>query len=228
MALFASLADSRIVTAHLTIPAYGCWVADVRLAEDDALPAGALPLILGNLSLVGSVVRSGPFAGARGARVVGGFGGWKEPVTARHYGLTSGVRLATVIRDAAAEVGESVTIAATDDRSVGPFYVRAAGPASRVLAALVGREGWYVDAAGVTRLGDRPQVAITTEFDIPTPGYRPEAGLVTIATEDPVSWQPGAIFEHELLNVPLQVASASFVLAANGRLRVEVMANELS
>lgn len=228
MALFASLADSRIVSAHVTIPAYGCCVGDVRLAEDDALPAGPLTLTLGNLSLVCSVVRQGPFAGTRSARVVGGFGGWKEPVTPRFYGLTSGVSLSTVLRDAAAEVGESIAIAAADDRSVGPFFVRAAGPASRVLAALVGREGWYVDAAGVTRLGDRPQTPVPSEFDIPSPGYRPELGLVTIATEDPASWQPGAVFEHELLDVPLQVSSASFVLAANGRMRVEVMANELS
>lgn len=227
MALFASLADSRVVTARVTLPAWGRATADVRLADDDALPPGPVLLTIGNLSLAMTSVpdRDGPFAGSRSVRLVAGMGGWSNDVAARFYAFAQpGVRLATVLRDVAAEVGETIVVSAAQDRSIGPFFARAAGPASRVLAALVGREAWWIDPAGVTRIGERTATAIVSDFDIPEGGYTPSARSVVIATEDLASWQPGAVFEHRLLDVPLQVCSTRIDLAPNGRLRLEVLA----
>lgn len=219
MALYASLGDLRLVSARLLMPAFGLWSADVQLSEDDALPAGPLTLSIGTLSLVGSVYRTGPWAGSRGVRIVGGFGGWRLPLKARLYSDTNGVKLSAVLRDAAAEVGEHVVV--TGDRSVGPLFARAVAPASRLLSVLVGRAGWWLDALGITRLGDRPATPITSEFT-PT-AYRPELGAVTIATEDLAAWLPGVTFDHPLLPEAMQASSVSVNLEAGGRMRLEVL-----
>jgi hypothetical protein len=220
---FASFGDLRAESLRLTLPAFGRWTADVHFAVDSALPDTPLPLTVGNLALLGSVVRGGPFAGSRSARIVGGFGGWGESLPARWYALTSGVRLSAVLKDAAMAVGESAVVPAAQDRNVGPFFARLAGPASRVLAVLVGRAGWYIDALGLTRLGDRESIQVTSAFSIPDIGYRPNVGHITIATEDLLSWQPGAVFSSDLLETPLQVSSATINLEPKGRLRLEVL-----
>lgn len=218
MALYASLADRRVVSARVLMPSPGLWTADVRLAEDDELPAGPLTLTIGNLVLVGSVFRSGPWAGTRSVRLLAGYGGWRKTTTARFYSDSNGVKLSAIVKDAAAEVGEQIVV--TGSATVGPRFERAAAPASRLLAGLVGRAGWYVDPLGVTRIGDRPATPITSEFT-PT-NYRPELGAVTIATEDPASWLPGAVFDDARLPEPMQASSVSLMLEAGGRLRLEV------
>jgi hypothetical protein len=224
MALYAAYAGARVVSARVTRPSWGLWSADVLLAQDDAVAATGT-LTIGNLALVGAVLprRDGPFAGSRSVRIVGGMGGWYQNVGARFYAKTQGVRLATVIGDVAAEVGESVALStAFASNVVGQYWSRAAGQAVNVLSVAVGRS-WYVDDAGVTRIGDRPASSITSPFDLTGPGYRGALGMVEIATEDPLSWRPGAVFRSELLPAALTVASATIHMAAEGVLRVEVM-----
>lgn len=224
MAVFASYAGSRLVTARLTLPPWGAWTADLLLASDGEVPTtGAL--VIGNLTLIGAVLpgRDGPFAGSRTVRLVGGAGGWQRTIGARFYAKTQGVRLATIITDAAAEVGETVAIgAAYSSRVAGLFWSRPAGQAVNVLANTVQR-AWWIDDAGVTQIGDRPTTYVRSPFDLTGPGYRGDLAQVTIATEDPLSWRPGAVFRSELLPRPLQAASVSMHMAADGVLRAEVL-----
>jgi hypothetical protein len=217
----SSLGDSRITSGRLFWPAPGRWTADLRLAEADELAPGPQVLAIGNLTLVGSVVRGGSFAGSRMVRVVAGLGGWGEHAASRFYSDTNGVKLSAVLRDVASDVGE--LLGTFTDRTIGTFYARAAEAGSRVLSVLVGRDGWYVDDAGVTQIGTRPSTVITSAFDIPAPGYQPHVGILTVATEDLFAWRPGAIFEHELLPTAMQATGIALEMHANGTHRLEVM-----
>ena len=101
---FAHVNGIRLVSVSLGMPAYGLWMADV----DGDLPGnltGGVTLVVGNLSLVGSVYRQGSFAGQAKARLVGGYGGWRQDVSAASYSNPAGVRLSTVLLDLAAEQG---------------------------------------------------------------------------------------------------------------------------
>lgn len=222
MAAFDAFATSRIVSARITLPSWGAACGDAQLADDDAVPErGALTI--GNLSLVMTAIRgatpSGAFAGSRALRLVAGAGGWRQPAARAMYADVNGVRLATILRDVAAKVGEAVSLAAPYATNVvGLFWAREEAPASRTLRNTVGT-AWYVDAAGVTQIGDRPTVPITSEF---VPTFKPELGLWTIATEDPLSWVPGATFTTPLVPGTHTVSSVSVVLA-DSKLRLEVL-----
>jgi hypothetical protein len=219
MAYFAHLNGLRIVTARILLPAWGAWSGDVQLAEDTAI-TGPATVTIGNLSLVGAAYRDGAFAGSRSTRLVGGAGGWRRTVPRRFYAdTTNGVKLATVARDVAAEAGE--TVANVPAGTVGSYFTRCLAPASRCLALLVGREGWYIDNAGVTQLAARPATTIASPFTVVQ--FRPDWGEVWIATEDPAAWMPGAVFSSATVPAARTVASSSVVLDKGSTLRVEAM-----
>ena len=188
MTAFATANGLRIVTASIGIPLVGAWVADVML-EEPATLASPVTLAIGNLSLVGTVYRQGAFAGQQRARLVAGGGGWMKTVKAQAYANPAGVLLSTVLRDAAAAVGEQVAIA--QDRPLGAFFTRAADPAAYLLRDLVDG-AWYIDGAGVTQIGQRPTPIITSPFTVQD--FDPGTGMYEIATEDLASWLPGATF----------------------------------
>lgn len=185
---FATANGVRVVTASIGIPLVGAWVADVMLEEPSTLTA-PVTLVVGNLSLVGAVYRQGAFAGQQRARLVAGGGGWMKSTPEQAYANPSGVLLSTVLRDAAALVGEQVAIA--QDRSLGAFFTRANDPAAYLLRELVDG-AWYVDGAGVTQIGQRPTPTITSPFTVQA--FDPGTGMYAIATEDLASWLPGASF----------------------------------
>lgn len=221
--LTSATASERTVSGSLMMPRYGAWVADVALGTQLDL-VGSLTLTIGNLSLVGAVVRAGAYAGSRSYRLVGGRGGWRRNVGARAYSSTAGVTSAMVLGDAALEVGEAVAVSAPE--YLGASYVRTAGPASTVLRAL--SASWWVDTLGVTQVDTpRSQAPITSPF---LPTHRDgAAGFIEIATEDPASWLPGRTFASPLLNgtsgVPSvhQVQASRFSWGRDGVARVEVM-----
>ena len=216
MSFFASANGARLVAVSLGMPLYGLWMADI----DGDLPetfTSPVTLVVGNLSLVGSVVRQGSFAGQNRTRLVGGFGGWRQDVSAASYSNPSGVRLSTVLLDLAASCGEQVK-PPTPDVMVGQFFVREVAPASRILRQLVG-PSWYVDALGVTQIGTRPSAAITSPFSVEM--FDTDKGEAVIATEDYASWVPGATFSGATAS-----GTVSFVRLAfgnDGRLRLVVL-----
>lgn len=157
----ATLNGGVAVTAcRIQIPAFGCWWADVECASQDVL-SGAVTLALADLTLRGTIVSGGAYQVRTRYRIVGGAGGWGRRVAARSYVNDAGVKAALVLRDVAADVGE--TLGALPAGTVGPAFVRAAEPSSRVLDAISPR-AWYVDEAGITQIGKRPARAFAGSF----------------------------------------------------------------
>src|SRR5262252_7782755 len=104
MSYFASCAGLQIVAGSLLIPLVGAWTADLTLATEQQV-LGPVEVVIGNLTLQGTVYRSEAYGGQVRARVVGGAGGWRTPAPPQGYGM-SGLKLSTVLNDLAATVGE--------------------------------------------------------------------------------------------------------------------------
>lgn len=148
----ATLSGDPVTTCTTHTPAYGLPWYDVECATPDAR-TGAVLLDLGGATFAGTIMSGGAFNSRTRYRVVGGTGGWGRTVSAKSYANDAGVKLALVLRDVAIECGE-VLGPVDPTATVGPAFVRPAGPASYVLHRLCPR-AWYVDAAGVTQIGRR-------------------------------------------------------------------------
>jgi hypothetical protein len=214
---FATANGGRVVTASVGIPLRGLWQADLTVAIPDQL-ASPVALTLGNLSLLGAVYRQSAFAGQQMARLVGGYGGWRSTVPAQSYQSPAGIKLSTVLLDVAAACGEQVNVQA--DSTIGTAYVRELGPASRVLGALVGA-AWYVDATGVTQIGARTPVAITSPFTVEA--WDATKGLLRIATEDYASWMPGNTFSGPTVPTAQTISFTRFDVGNDGVARLAVL-----
>lgn len=143
-----------VVSVTMHTPGVGAWVADVSLDLEAGapVPSGRTVLTIAGAPFAGTVDdRASGKAGLRASvRLVAGGAGWPREVKAKHFQNDFGVLSSAVASVTAAEVGETVVDAAPVRYSAD--YVRTAGPASRVLE---GRP-WYVDASGVTIIGERP------------------------------------------------------------------------
>lgn len=181
----ATLNGEIVARATAQIPAWGLWWADVDLREPVEL-AGVVSFALADLTLTGAIVSGGTYEGRASYRIVGGAGGWGESLPARCYANDLGVKLSTVLGDAASAVGEA--LADLPATKLGPHFVRAAGPAYRLLNALAPR-GWYVDFSGVARVGARSASTYTGES--PRVQVSPAAGVVELSVEDLAGLVPG-------------------------------------
>jgi hypothetical protein len=216
LAFYDSYGGIPVQRLDLSIPQLGLWVADVSMVTSQpAPPTGTL--IHGNLMLRGAVYRSASFGGVTSARLVGGFGGWSKPVAARGYSLPFGIMLSLVLGDVALEVGEQIAV--LSDTSLGPFWNRRAGSAGSALRAVAG-SSWWVNGAGIVQVGQRPSTAVTSAWQ--TDDWDGGAGILTIATEDPASWQPGATFSSATVQ-PAQTVSFVRHTVENGIGRMRVM-----
>lgn len=215
---------ARVTAARVSLPAWGCPVAVAQVAEDTLVPTTGV-LVLGDFSQVMTVEETGPYGGSRGIWLVGGANGWKKTIRRQFYSNAQGIKLASVLGDAAALAGESLSLGASFASQVlGQFWNREEAPASRTLALTVG-QSWWVDPLGVTQIGDRPTSAIAVDFD-PVAPIRPELGTYTIATEDLLPWVPGATFSKPgILDDVLTISSVSISMMVGGKLRLEVMVN---
>lgn len=152
------------VTSRIIIPGAGAWSVelDVDLGSSGEVPTGRAVISVGDESLAGTVDPRG--TGKMGVRahvrVVGGGGGWDKPVDAVHLHNDFGLFSTAVYQTTAAAVGE--VVADPSPRRLGVDYVRAAGPASRVLRGVA----WYVDASGITVIGKRPVLAVGPEVAV--------------------------------------------------------------
>ena len=177
------------------------------------------------MTLLGTVYRSEPYGGQVRARLVGGYGGWRTPIAPQGYGSNQGVKLSTVLQDAASAAGEQIEVFA--DQTIGQAFVRVgftSSVASDVLWQMVAlglMEAWYVAPSGVTQTGPWPQTTVSTPF-MPT-DQKPDEGIVVIATEDYASWMPGATFTHPLLTGPYTSAGVQYVWDNEGQFRFEVL-----
>jgi hypothetical protein len=183
-----TLSGAPVLAASVHLPAHGIWWADVELGAGAAL-TGAVVLELPGLTLAGTIVSGGPWQGRARYRVAGGAGRCGVSIAAKSYASDLGVKLKTVLRDAAAACGEAFDEATG---TVGAQWVREAGPAGRQLA-LLAPSAWYVGEDGVTRLGAR---AASTFSGAATVTDRDDAaGWVELAADDVSGLLPGATVE---------------------------------
>lgn len=210
--LFASCAGLQIVSGSLVIPKIGAWTADVHLATQQTV-SGTVPVVIGNLTLLGTVYRSDVYGGQVRARIVGGYGGWRNRIAPQGYGSGSGVLLSTILNDAASACDERVTIAS--DRSIGNAYARVSFPSSvagDILWQMLSQgiiAGWYVAPSGVTITSQWPSINVSTPFTVTD--QKPDEGMVEIATEDYASWMPGCTFSSPLLTSGETFTSAGVI-----------------
>lgn len=193
------------VTVHalaLSLPMFGSWRADVTLVGGDAPAEGSTTqLVVGDLSLKGSVLRSGFDApGKPHAVVVGGLGWDKAITTPLSYDSEGGVRLSTVLRALSAISGEPIEQPV--DRVLDEHYECVAQRGAEqmrardALAALC-RAGvlapWRVDPDSVTRFGARSGTASMARATV----LRNNAalGFTVVGLDAPAGFLPGNTFE---------------------------------
>lgn len=120
----STLAGLPIIRANVSIPPSGAWVGTFALNASKLPALGRAVLAIGDLQLVGAIIRTDfddhPGGGLVTATARGG-AGWRLQ-TAREgvYASESGVRLSTVLQDVARLAGE--TYAAPADTSLGVGY----------------------------------------------------------------------------------------------------------
>lgn len=146
---FVTLGGAPCSRLLAQIPAWGRAWFDVELTDETAL-TGAQTLAVGSRTFAVFVIAGGVAEGKARYRCVAGAGGWGKTIDAKPYHNDAGVKLATVLRDAASACGESMgTMPAT---VLGPHFARANDTASDALHLLAPR-AWYIDTAGVTHVG---------------------------------------------------------------------------
>lgn len=181
----ATLNGNSVTRARVHVPAWGRWWADLDLAEP-VEQSGAAALVVAGQAMAGTIVTGGAANGRAAYRVVGGAGGWGRTLRAKPYNDDGGVRLRTVLGDAAAEVGE--TLADVPSSLLGPHYARPDAPAYDLLN-LQASQNWYVDFAGVTRIGQR--AATTYTGTAPRVRVDPLAQVIELAVDSIAGLVPG-------------------------------------
>lgn len=185
----ASLNGQRVTSAHVTIPKWGAWYADVSLDVERTI-TGAATLKIADVTFVGTVLSGGPSNGRSSYRIVGGAGGWGKTVPAASEADDAGVRVATVLTTAAKDAGETLDATTLPGTRLGPAWARHEGPARDALELLV-PGAWYVGEDGITRLGARAAEAWKGKASLePVDKAR---GVVVLAPETLVGLVPGAI-----------------------------------
>jgi hypothetical protein len=206
-----------VALASITIPYYGTWTADL------VLPVGAsisspVTIVVGDMTLVGTAVRQAEFNGDLSVRVVGGAGGWRRELPARGYSHIIGVRLSTLLADAASESGETIVV--DSDRSVGTLWARERAKGESLLRFLLDGH-WWVDSAGVTQTKARTSSTITSPFTvINRDGSK---GSYEIATENLSAWQPGRTFQAKTMAASKTISSVTIDAGNDGKLRLRVL-----
>lgn len=217
-----SVNGSRVTAASITTPYYGTWSADVALAEATEIP-DAIDVVIGDLTLKGTVIRRGDFAGSRTLRAVGGGAGWRKALPAKGYSHPAGVKLSSVLGDAARESGERIDIAT--DRTIGAHYARDAfeAKAERVLKLLLD-DKWWMDPNGVTQTKDRATDPIVTPFTVIS--WIASKGQFEIATETIAPWQPGRTFTAPNAPGTHSISSVTIEADNEGKLRLHILTSD--
>lgn len=219
MSDWATLDGVRIISGTLAIPYWGTWAADFLLATPNDVPAQST-VVLGDLTLIGTTYRAASYSGARSERVVGGAAGWLKTIPSKCYQNAAGVPASMVLGDAAKESGETINASAAT-ASLGSFFVRTAGPASRVLRQVSGGL-WWMDATGTTQLGPRLGDPIGSPFTVIS--FSGAQGLFHIATETLSDWMPGRTFTSPTVTMPQTISLVTHELTNDGLHRLHVLA----
>ena len=210
----ATLNGITATFVRVSIPAWGVWHAEVETDGTTTPLTGSVTLVVDGLTLVGTVLSSGASQARHRYRIAAGAAGWARVVPGKAYVSDLGVKRLNILTDAARAAGETMgTITGT----VGPAFVRHAGPAASVLHELA-PSAWYVDEAGVTQLGRRPAVAYTAEAPRITTDLA--HGRIELAPSTLAGLLPGAIVDG------IEAADVEIVL--DGTLRATIYGRGIS
>lgn len=207
-----------VVSGSILIPPVGAWVADVVMAATGDV-SSPCTLVVGDLTLIGTVYRSASFAGSKSARIIGGAGGWRKTIPKRGYSHDAGVLASTVLIDAARESGETIVV--DSDRQLGSSWAREDGAkAERTLHLVTGGQ-WWIDPAGVTQTKARDTSLITTPFT--AVAWSGGKGSFEIASEFISDWQPGRTFTAPNITGTQAVSTVRVEATNEGKLRLLVL-----
>lgn len=170
---------------RLQVPEWGAWWVDLDCTSDEPLK-GRVEIAIGTDVLHGAIVSGGVESGRSRYRVVGGKGGWGKVLPRKPYLDDAGVKVSKVLTDLAREAGE--TIADLPQTRQGPHYARAEDVAADTLN-LLAEQNWFVDFAGVTRIGKRP--ATTYVGDAPKVRIDEAVQVVELAVDSITGLLPG-------------------------------------
>lgn len=207
-----TLNDFRITDAQAHLPAWGAWYVEASIdTEQTIAPGAAAKVVLSDLTLTGTVLSGGPEKGRSDYIIVGGKGGWGQTLPKKSYANDAGVKLSKVLGDAAQSVGESINLGTRTAETIGPAFTRKEGTACRLLERYA-PGAWYVDEAGVTRLGRRS----TSTLDAKVPRVSPvdrARGTVTLAPETLAAILPGVVVDG------LEAVDVMHSISAKGGIR---------
>ena len=137
-----------IISLEVSLPSSGAWVALVCV-DGPSLP-DAVTIVCGEITLSGTAVTRGTFAGRTIARVVGA-AGLIKPVVAKHYRQMPAVH---VLGEILSEVGEKLD-PTSEVSTVLPMWLRVQSAASAQVSAVARQLGlsWRVNEAGEVWVG---------------------------------------------------------------------------
>jgi hypothetical protein len=220
MTLYASIDGVQILDARIVVPRYGAWFAELALSSEKTI-SGPHTLTVGDIAWKCAAWRGAPYQGRTSLRVIGGSGGWQKRLPARAYRSDAGVKLSSVLNDAARECGESVTV--TVDKAIGTFLVRDVGPAARMLNRLA--DEWHMDQDGRTVVGPWGTLTpITDKFDLLS--FDGRTGKAEIATEALAAFTPGRSFTSPLGGGKLTIGAATHTISGK-KVRTEILVAEV-
>lgn len=224
---YASVGGIPAQAVTLTVGNIGAWHVTADLESDAAL-SGKVSVVLGALTLVGTVDpgRSGTWDLQRRCRVVAGAGGWRQDVPERGYHNDAGIKARLVAEDAAREVGETIGAFVPAHERIGSDYARQAGLAVTALEDAAGGVPWWVDYAGVTHVGGRPVARAASAEGYEVVAYDPRSRVATLAILDPAAVTVGSVIANGLPE-PMTVRHLHlFVNAAESRAHAWVSRDE--
>lgn len=180
--MISTLDGNPIQELRLYVPHQGAWFADLSLTEAPSI-GDAVEIAVGETSLSGTVTESGTRGNQLRCRVVAGTAGWSDDLSPKAYHNDAGVKALLVAQDAARGVGETLGSFVPSEERVGSYFIRRAGPASRVLERAAGGRPWWVDYDGITHVGPRESLELF-EGGYEVVDYDARTGVVTLHVED--------------------------------------------
>lgn len=223
------LNNSPIQRAVLTMERLAVWEAIVTVAGVlDLADGAAVQLLLGDVTFNGHVVpgAGGTFEGGAESTytLAGGTAGWSKVVPARGYNVASGVLLASVAAQLAADAGELLDLGGLTT-VLGDHWERPTCPASVALSALfpLAAGGWRIDPDGFARPGPRPPAPLPASVRLVVEDYRASERWARLSLPDDAisAVLPGAILTAGNLTTPL-VVSTTTIRASLESVTVEV------
>lgn len=209
-----------------TINGFGIERGEVFLSSDGICSATLVPfddavltegqrvtIIVGDLTLSGTVTTGGVLVSGGGVYVVGGAGGWRQSITRRAYrDDAGGVKLAGILKDLAKDTGETVELAESlSGVTVGPAWTRPEGTAAEALDVL--GKPWRVRPDGVTEVGPlvtraAPGIVSLRRYD---PAHR--RAIVEFPDDEVSSVVPGSVIDLAE-DITLTVATAAITITS--------------